>query len=206
MLKINILFGAGAILLVVAFVLISIKVAKSKRKKKNEQEDLARQENFTIQEDEEDRNIRLERAEGRASRRILFGSQMPRIIKLKKPLKMVPNAYYSNDQIFMAFFVGKDLATQEEPKIDDIPYIKNVREMYLIFGTIYRLPKELEKYLPEIIDIGEVVIFSKIDGKLIDEIRLDKWAFSAGPLAGGGGFGYYITDDAPFFKFNTWVS
>ncbi|MDX9913502.1 MAG: hypothetical protein RBS77_02900 [Candidatus Moranbacteria bacterium] len=204
--KINIFLGLAAVFLAIAFVLIFIRAAKLKRKKKNEQADITRREDFVIQEDEEDRSIRLKQAESRANRKILFESQMPRIIKLKKPLKMIPNAYYSNDKIFIAFFLGKDIVIQKEPDIDDMPYIKNVRDMYLISGNIYRLPEEVERYLPEIINTGEVVIFSKTDGKLIDEVRFDKWAFSAGPLAGGGGFGYYITDDAPFFKFNTWVS
>lgn len=131
-------------------------------------------------------------------------------IKLTRPEKS-PDAFYTNEKITATFCPDEIFPdTRKDWPIyagqDDVPLYMDHRENYLKIKNGKCLPNTFEAYLPEILNSGKVIILSREDDKFIYEIKRKKWGFSAGSLAGKGGYEYYLPDGTLFFRVATWVS
>lgn len=132
------------------------------------------------------------------------------IIKLTLPKKS-PDAFYDNDKIFATFCPDEIFPdTRKEWPIyagqeDTLLYMEH-RKNYLKTKNDKCFPDTFEHYLPEILNSGKVMIFSRIENKFVNEIKRKKWGFSDGGLMGRGGYEYYLPNDSLFLKITTWVN
>lgn len=127
------------------------------------------------------------------------------------PANGTPDAYYSNNEVFVTFCLNDIFpdSYKEYPIYagqEDVLLFKETRDRYLAIKNGKRLPDTFGAYLPDILNSGKVMVYSKVESKFVNEIKKEKWGFSAGSLAGRGGYKYYFTDGSLFFSILTWAS
>ncbi|MFZ2975905.1 MAG: hypothetical protein WA055_04760 [Candidatus Moraniibacteriota bacterium] len=131
-------------------------------------------------------------------------------IALTRPEKS-PDAFYTNEKIIATFCPDEIFPdTRKEWPIyagqDDMPLYMDHRRNYLKARNSKCLPNTFETYLSEILNSGKVMILSREENKFVSEIKRKEWGFSAGELAGRGGYEYYLPNGTLFFRITSWVS
>lgn len=132
-------------------------------------------------------------------------SKKLKIIKLNSNSKS-HDSYYNNDEIFATLSI-KDmtpyLAIESIPIRDKDDCMEDINKLVEIDKI---RPISFENHFQRVLDSGEVCIYSKMEGKFVDKIMRDEYAFLAGPISGSGGYNYYLPDGTPFFNHTSWVS
>lgn len=198
--KVGIFMAAFFIGLMLSFILDTIEDMKQDKliEKKYKQ---------ALKDSEEIKEIKAESEKNK--KKLEKESEKIKIIKLSLPETF--DAYYSNDAIFATFNLAEIFpdSRKEWPIYsgqEDHPLHKDHRINYFRAKNGKRSEKTFEHYFPEIIRSGKVRIYSKIENKFIDEIKIEKWSYYGGPLASAGGYKYYLPDGTEFLEDQSWVS
>ena len=119
-------------------------------------------------------------------------------IKLKSKNKP-HNAYFNNSEVFIAFYLED--AKLSDPKREEVFPVPEPYEGYKMFEFDFKnMPSNFNINLAIALDKGNLLVYSKVEGKLVSEIkRLDK-----GPLRNNMSgimrhYQYYLPDGTLFF-------
>ena len=140
--------------------------------------------------EKEAENRRIKQIKNRRKNSLDKNSKTLKKFKLKS-LKQPYNAYFSNDEVFIAFYF-KYLNNPQLPKIGEKEMIK-FNELELCGIYEHTFSKILEK--------GDVLIFSKAEGKLVNEImREDRGDYLNHKPEIPQFYEYYLPDGTLFFN------
>lgn len=179
-----IIFLAGFIISVIIFDTLARKADKRKEELKKER-------------------IRSEIKEGRKRRKekIDVSSVNLKTIKLN-PTEKPQDAYYNNEEVFIAFHL-EDMHPLD-PKQDTVFPALTPFDDYKMFEfnlDRYDLPVGYEYDFANVLNKGKMIVYSKVEGKLVDEIkRFDRGGCLADKPDIPQFYEYYLPDGTFFFS------